>query len=101
LARDCAAIWSRKWQHDVSSRIGHPKQLLRQLEGARIHKRDTIEIRAVDRALLDGLVQRMDRRMKFGLSVTHEHVYVTSRDGDTVDAAIARHALPPEHQPNA
>jgi len=70
-----------------------PKQLLRQLEGARIHKRDTIEIRAVDRALLDGLVQRMDRRMTFVLSLTHGHVYVTFTDGDTVDGAIERHAL--------
>jgi uncharacterized protein YaeQ len=70
-----------------------PKQLMRQLEGARIHKRETIEIRAVNRALLEALVQRMDRRMKFGLSVTQGHVYVTFTGGDTIDGVIEPHSL--------
>jgi len=70
-----------------------PRQLLRQLEGARIHKRETIEIRAVDRALLEKLVQRMDRRMKFALSVTQGHVYITFSDGETLDGVVEPHSL--------
>lgn len=70
-----------------------PAQVLRAFEGERIHKREAIEIRAVDRGLLSGLAERMDRRMRFALSVSDGHVYVTFADGATIDGAIARHAL--------
>ena len=70
-----------------------PAQLLRQLAGERIHKRETIEVRAVDRELLAGLAGRLDRRMKLALSFTEGHVYVTFADGDTIDGPITRHAL--------
>jgi uncharacterized protein YaeQ len=70
-----------------------PAQLFRQLEGERVHKRETIEIRAVDRDLLSSLAERLERRMRFALSVSEGHVYITLADGDTIDGAIARHGL--------
>ena len=70
-----------------------PAQLKRQLDGERLHKRETIEVRAVDRDLLSGLVGRMDRRMRFALSASDGHVYITFPNGDTVDGAIVRHSL--------
>ena len=71
-----------------------PAQLMRQLEGERIHKRDLIEIRAVDRALLSAFAERLDRRMSFALSVSDGHVYVTLPDGDTIDGPVTPHRLP-------
>lgn len=70
-----------------------PAQVIRQLEGERIYKRETIEVRAMDRTLLAGLAERLDRRMKFALSFSHGHAYVTFADGDTIDGAVTRHAL--------
>jgi uncharacterized protein YaeQ len=70
-----------------------PAQVLRQLDGERIHKRETIEIRAVDRQLLGGLAERLDRRMKFALSSSDGHVYITFADGETIDGAVTRHAV--------
>ena len=70
-----------------------PAQLLRQLEGERIHKRETIEVRAVDRELLSGLAERLDRRMSFALSFSHGHVYIAFADGAAMDGAVTRHAL--------
>jgi uncharacterized protein YaeQ len=70
-----------------------PAHVIRQLEGERIHKRETIEVRAVDRGLLTALAERLDRRMNLALSHTEGHVYLTLADGDTIDGAIERHAL--------
>jgi uncharacterized protein YaeQ len=71
-----------------------PAQVMRPLAGERIHRREELEIRAVDRELLAGLAARLDRRMRFGLSVTEGHVYITLADGDTIDGAVVRHRLP-------
>jgi uncharacterized protein YaeQ len=62
-----------------------PVIYLRQLAGEKIHKADAIAVRVIDRALVDGLVARLDRRMTFALSVTDGHLFValgsTSLDG--------------------
>jgi len=70
-----------------------PDRLLRQMAGERIHRRDAIEIRAVDRELIDQIAQRLDRRMKFGLSVTDGHLYVTIA-GETLEGSVERLSLP-------
>lgn len=70
-----------------------PDRLLRQMGGERIHRRDAIEIRAVDRELIDQIAQRLDRRMKVGLSVTDGHLYVTIA-GDTLEGSVERLSLP-------
>jgi uncharacterized protein YaeQ len=62
-----------------------PVIYLRQLAGEKIHKADAIAVRVIDRALVDALVARLDRRMTFALSVTDGHLFValgsTSLDG--------------------
>lgn len=62
-----------------------PVIYLRQLAGEKIHKAEAIAVRVIDRALVDALVSRLDRRMAFALSVTDGHLFValgsTSLDG--------------------
>lgn len=47
------------------------------LAGERIHRADSMRIRAVDRDLLAALVQRLDRRMDFDLAVSDGSLYVS------------------------
>jgi uncharacterized protein YaeQ len=47
-----------------------PTAWLRQLAGERIHKVDQIECYVLDRELIAELVARLDRRLRFELSVT-------------------------------
>ena len=54
-----------------------PAQLLRKLAGERIHRREELELYAVDRALVAALVARLDRRMELDLSITERHLSVT------------------------
>jgi uncharacterized protein YaeQ len=51
--------------------------LLARLAGARIHRAETLRIRAVERDLLDALVGRLDRRMDFDLAVAEGTLYVS------------------------
>lgn len=69
-----------------------PARLVQQLSAERIHKSETIEIRAVDRALLEGLIARLDRRTAWELAVSDGHLYVTV-DGASLDGALERHPL--------
>lgn len=69
-----------------------PAQLLRQLEGERIHRADEIELYALDRALVAGLAARLERRMEFDLSVTDRHLFL-SIGGATLSGAVERLAL--------
>jgi uncharacterized protein YaeQ len=70
-----------------------PRQLLRQLSGERIHRKDAIEIIALDRALVAELVERLDRRMKLELSVNEGHLYM-DLEGENLSGAIERLRLP-------
>ena len=65
-------------------------RLVQQLSGERIHRREDLEIRAIDRELIAALVARMDRRMKLELSVVEQHLYITI-GGETLDGAIERY----------
>ncbi len=65
-----------------------PVIYLRQLAGERIHRADAIVIRAIDRGLIDGLVERLDRRMAIALSVTDGHLFVSLADGTSVDGSV-------------
>ena len=64
-----------------------PGALVRQLEGARIHRAESLEIHAIDRALVDALVARLDRRTSLELAVTERHLYVTI-GGETLDGVV-------------
>jgi uncharacterized protein YaeQ len=71
-----------------------PDQWLRQLAGERIHRADAIEIYRLDRALVDGLVAALARRMALTVSVTDRHVLVATDDA-TIEGDITRCALTP------
>ncbi len=56
------------------------RQWLGQLEGAVIHRRDALMIRAFDPAFVAALVARLERRMSFALSVAEGEVFVACSD---------------------
>lgn len=51
-------------------------QFLKQLAGKTIHRGDALELYAIDRALINALVARLERRMAFSLSVSDGELYV-------------------------
>jgi uncharacterized protein YaeQ len=66
-----------------------PTQLVRALDGERIHRADQLELFALDRTLIDALVAHRDRRTRFDLTVTEGHLYV-SVDDRTLEGTVAR-----------
>lgn len=66
-----------------------PRQFLTQLAGERIHNADALELYALDRALVSSLVERLDRRMSFSLSVTDRELYL-SIGTDNLTGAVVR-----------
>jgi uncharacterized protein YaeQ len=71
-----------------------PQVLVRQLDGERIHRRENLELVAIDRALIAAMVQRLERRMRFDLSCTDGHLYVTLGDA-TLEGAVEAMRLSP------
>jgi uncharacterized protein YaeQ len=73
-----------------------PVILLRQLAGHRIHRAEALELYAIDRALLAGLAQQLDRRMAVTLAVTDRQLYIStgqSIDALTLTGPVVRHAI--------
>ena len=66
-----------------------PAQLLRALDGQRIHRAEALELYALDRPLVGALVARRERRTRFELTVTERHLYATI-GGETLDGAVER-----------
>jgi uncharacterized protein YaeQ len=54
-----------------------PAQFLKQLAGERIHNADALELYALDRALINALVARLERRVAFSLSITDRELYLS------------------------
>src|SRR5678815_129529 len=54
-----------------------PAQFLKQLAGERIHRAEALELYAIDRALVSALVERLERRVAFSLSVTDRELYLS------------------------
>jgi len=69
-----------------------PAQLLKQLEGARVHRADQVEIYSFDRALIAAFVAKLERRMSMTISVSDRHVLV-ALDGGVIEGSITRHRL--------
>jgi uncharacterized protein YaeQ len=69
-----------------------PTNFVRQLGGERIHRAESLELLAVDRELLAGLVSHLDRRVAFELSVTEGDLYL-SVGGQTYTGRVQRHLL--------
>jgi uncharacterized protein YaeQ len=69
-------------------------QLVTRLSGERIHRAEKIELYAFDREWLAGLVDRLNRRMAFALTVMEQHLYL-SIGTETMSGVIRRIALNP------
>lgn len=67
-------------------------QWLAGLAAARIHRREALELRAIDRTLIAQLCARLDRRMSFALSVSGGELLL-SFDQGSVSGAVAPIAL--------
>jgi uncharacterized protein YaeQ len=70
-----------------------PAQFLRNLEGARIHRAEALEMYAIDRPLVAALSARLDRRMDFALSVNDREITI-SIGNETLAGTTKRLALP-------
>ncbi len=69
-----------------------PRHLLQALVGERIHRASSLELYTIDRELIAALVQRLDRRNRWELSVTERHLYV-GVGGETLEGDVLRHSL--------
>lgn len=58
-----------------------PRQWVAGLATARIHRREAIELYAIDRALITVLAGRLERRMSFAMSVSDAEVVLSFDDG--------------------
>ncbi len=52
------------------------RTLLTILDGGKIHRADELELYSIDAELLESLVERLDRRNSFSLSVTDRQLYI-------------------------
>ena len=66
-----------------------PQQLLRNLAGEKIHRAESIELYADDRALVRELAAKLERRMAFSVSVAEQTVYL-SIGAETMTGVITR-----------
>jgi len=66
--------------------------LQRQYAGERIHRAESIAIRAIDRALLEALVARLDRRVALELSVADAMLWVTI-GGEVLSGEVASYPI--------
>jgi uncharacterized protein YaeQ len=66
-----------------------PGQFLKQLEGERIHHADALELYAIDRSLTAALVERLDRRLAFSVSISERELYVSIGE-DNLTGKIVR-----------
>ena len=66
-----------------------PAQLLRSLDGERIHRAEALELYSLGRDLVAALVKRLARRTELDLSVSDRHLYV-SVGGETLSGELER-----------
>ena len=66
-----------------------PAQFVSRLSGERIHRAESLELWAMDRRRIAQLVERLDRRMNFSLSVSERDLFV-SIDADTLSGSLTR-----------
>lgn len=69
-----------------------PTQLLRRLEGERIHRAEALAFYAVDRDLLARLQPQLSRRVNFTFTIS-EGEWVVSIGGDNLDGRLQRLAI--------
>jgi len=64
-----------------------PAKLVAQLAGVRIHRAERLEIYGIEASFMSQLVERLDRRTEFQLSVADRHLYLTI-GGDTLEGIV-------------
>jgi uncharacterized protein YaeQ len=69
-----------------------PTQFLRQLAGERIHQADALELYAFDRPLIAALVERLERRVAFSVTIAERELFV-SIGTETLTGAVTRLTL--------
>ena len=69
-----------------------PAQWLRALQGARIHRAESLELRPLDCDLVGSVVASLERRMSFALSVSGGEVFVSLASG-TLSGSVERLTL--------
>ena len=69
-----------------------PRKFLRAYEGEKNHRSDELELYAIERELLAEFVQRLDRRVKFAMTVTDDQLFLDF-DGDSVSGSVKRFTL--------
>src|SRR5688572_715788 len=62
---------------------------VRQLGDQRIHRKEAIELYAIDRTLIEALCERLDRRMMLTLTAQEDHLFITVGD-ETVEGLVER-----------
>jgi uncharacterized protein YaeQ len=70
-----------------------PAQLLRQLDGEKIHRAERLEIYSLGREFISSVARRLEKRNEIDLSVTDRHLYVTF-GGESLSGELARLSLP-------
>jgi uncharacterized protein YaeQ len=65
------------------------ERLARSLGTERIHRAAELELHAIDRRLVDALVQRLDRRMTFALGVSDREIFI-SIGSETLTGRVTR-----------
>jgi len=66
-----------------------PAQLLKQLAGEKIHRGEALELYAIDRALISALVERLERRVAFSLSIADRELCL-SIGSEMLTGAVVR-----------
>jgi uncharacterized protein YaeQ len=66
-----------------------PEQFVRRLEGEKIHRAADLELHAIDRALIDALAARLERRLAFGISISDRELYVSIGE-ETLTGVVKR-----------
>jgi uncharacterized protein YaeQ len=68
-------------------------QLLRSLDGERIHRAEALELYSLGRDFVAGLVARLERRTQLDVSVSDRQLYVTI-GGETLAGEVTRLMVP-------
>jgi len=68
-----------------------PRQFLNRLAGEKIHRAESLELYAIDRALVSALVARLDRRVAFTVSVAERELYVAIGTENLRGAVVRLH----------
>lgn len=68
-----------------------PRQFLNRLAGEKIHRADSLELYAIDRALVSALAERLDRRVACSVSIADRELYVSIGTENLSGAVLRLH----------